>query len=97
LGKRLIARTSGPRKSTLRMPPGLSTRADVSPARLGSHNQPKTNTRTATGTVMRNTDPHQARPSNNPPMIGPRAEHPPPIPDHDAMARVRDGPLKRAV
>ena len=52
---------------------------------------------TASGKVIKNTDPHQNRSSNAPAISGPSTEMAPPRPDHKAIDRVRPGPDHRAV
>ena len=51
----------------------------------------------ATGSVTRNTDPHQNACSRAPAISSPSAAHAAPAPDHSAMARVRPGPDHNAV
>src|SRR4029453_11190512 len=83
--------------TTDRPPPRWSTGSLDSPACRGSHRPASTTTSTAIGTDGRNTDPHQKWPSNSPPIKGPSAEQPPPIPDHNAIARVRAPPRNSPV
>src|SRR4029453_4961490 len=83
--------------TTDRPPPRWSTGWVVSPRCRGRHRPPSTTTSTAIGTLGRNTDPHQKRPSSSPPSRGPNAEQPPPMPDHNAIARVRAPPRNSPV
>ena len=55
------------------------------------------NATTASGMVIRNTEPHQKCSSNAPAISGPRAEMPPPIADQRAIDFVRCGPDHSAV
>src|SRR5215217_161583 len=83
--------------TTDRVPPRWSTGSVVSPAWRGTHRAASTTTSAAIGTLGRNTDPHQKRPSSSPPIRGPSAEQPPPIPDHNAIARMRAPPRNSPV
>jgi hypothetical protein len=56
-----------------------------------------TSATTASGRVIRNTDPHQNRSSRTPAVTGPREEMAPPRADHNAIDRVRCGPDHKAV
>jgi hypothetical protein len=52
---------------------------------------------TASGKVIRNTDPHQNDSSSQPDSSGPSEAMAPPVPDHNAIDRVRPGPDHNAV
>ena len=52
---------------------------------------------TASGSVIRKTDPHQNRSRHQPESIGPSAAIAAPIPDHSAIDFVRAGPDHSAV
>ena len=56
-----------------------------------------TSATTTSGSVIRNTDPHQNCVSRAPAISGPSTTTPPPIADHSAIDFVRPGPDHRAV
>ncbi len=87
-GAKLIARISPPTISAERMPPRLST-GSLASFDVGGHELrtgARTSTTTASGSVTRNTDPHQKCWSSAPATSGPSAEIAPPSADHNAIA-----------
>ena len=79
------------------MPPRLSTGSLVSFTWLGTRRIASTSAIAASGSVTRNTEPHQKCCSIAPATSGPSAERAPPTADHNAMDRVRAGPDHSAV
>ena len=79
------------------MPPRLSTGSVASFTWLGTNFSAMTSATTASGSVTRNTEPHQKCSSSAPAISGPSAEMPPPIADHSAIDLVRDCPDHSAV
>ena len=78
-------------------PPRLSTCVFDSFTWFGTKIHAVMNATTASGTVMRNTDPHQNLSSRPPATSGPIADIALPMPDHSAIGRVRDVPDHSAV
>ena len=96
-GAMLMPSTTEPTITTERMPPRLSTGAVVSFTPEGTSQRAPTTATTASGRVMRKTEPHQNFSSMAPAASGPSAAIAPPTPDHSAIERVRPGPDHSAV
>ena len=79
------------------MPPRLSTGSLVSFTWLGTKSDAMTSATTASGSVIRKTDPQSNSVSNAPAASGPSAAIAPPRADHSAIDFVRDGPDQSAV
>ncbi len=88
------ARRPSPRRARR---PRLSTGSVASFTWLGTNFRAMTSATTASGSVTRNTEPHQKCSSRAPAISGPRAEMPPPIADQSAIDLVRDCPDQSAV
>ncbi len=84
-----MPRISAPTISAESMPPRLSTGSVASFTWLGTNFRAMTSATTASGSVTRNTEPHQKYSRSAPAISGPRAEMPPPIAD---QSRDRLGP-----
>ena len=84
-------------RTTDRIPPRLSTGSVVSLTWAGTSSTASTKATTASGSVSRNTDPHQNSSSRAPAVSGPSAEIPPPSADQRAIDFVRAGPDHSAV
>ena len=95
-GAKLMARISDPTRATERMPPRWSTLSVVSLTWAGTKNQAISAAMAASGSVTRNTEPHQKCSSRNPATRGPSAATPPPMADQSAIDRVRPGPDQSA-
>ena len=80
-----------------RTPPRLSTGSVDSLTWLGTNFSAINSAITASGTVSRNTEPHQKCSSRIPEQSGPSAEIAPPVAAQSAIARVRAAPDQRAV
>src|SRR5215211_2205688 len=96
-GAKLIARMSDATSRTERMPPRLSTGSVVSLTWAGTNFAAITRATTASGSVIRKTDPHQKYCRKKPAITGPNAAIAPPVPDHSAIDFVRPGPDQSAV
>ena len=94
---KVVASTSAATSTTDRIPPKSSTGSVASFTWLGTRRLAITTATTASGSVIRKTEPHQNRSSRKPAASGPRAEIAPPMPDHSAIDLVRAGPDHRAV
>ena len=92
-----MASTNEPTSTTERMPPRLSTGSVVSFTWLGTYLTAMTSAITASGSVTRNTEPHQKCSSSAPATNGPSEAMAPPIPDQSAIDFVRDAPDHNAV
>ena len=96
-GAKLIARMSPPTISADRIPPRLSTGSVSSLTWAGTRATAITNATAASGSVTRNTEPHQKCSRSAPAINGPSEAIAPPVADHSAMARVRAWPDHSAV
>ena len=96
-GAKLIASTSAATSTTDRMPPRLSTGSVASLTWAGPRSIAITSATTASGRVIRKTEPHQKCSSSKPDSSGPSAEIAPPSADHRAIDFVRAGPDHSAV
>ena len=96
-GAKLIATISAPTATADSTPPMLSTGSVVSFTWLGTRRSASTSATAASGSVTRNTEPHQKCWSSAPATSGPSAEIAPPIADHSAIDRVREFPDHSAV
>ena len=96
-GAKLMASTSAATITIESTPPRLSTDSVVSLTCAGIRRNASTSAIAASGSVMMNTEPHQKWPSRKPAASGPMADMAPPIADHRAIERVRDGPDHSAV
>ena len=92
-----MPRISAPTISAESTPPRLSTGSVASFTWLGTNFRAMTSATTASGSVTRNTEPHQKCSRSAPAISGPRAEMPPPIADQSAIDLVRDCPDQSAV
>ncbi len=97
IAAKLIASTIAAISSTDRIPPRLSTGSLPSFTCAGTDRTARASATTASGSVTRNTDPHQKLSSSHPETSGPSAEIAPPSADHSAIDRVRAGPDHSAV
>ena len=96
-GAKLMASTRLATRTIDRIPPRLSTGSVVSLTWLGTSTRAITKATTASGSVIRNTEPHQNSSSSAPAVSGPSADTPPPRADHRAIDFVRAGPDHSAV
>ena len=96
-GAKLMASTTAATSTIDRIPPRLSTGSVVSLTWLGTSTTAMTRATTASGSVMRNTEPHQKCSSSAPAVSGPSEEIAPPRADHRAIDFVRAGPDHSAV
>ena len=96
-GAKLIARISAPTSTIESTPPGWSTGSVASFTWPGTSSTAIASAISASGTVRRNTEPHQKCSSRIPAQSGPRAEIAPPVAAQRAIDRVRAGPDQSAV
>ena len=96
-GRKLIPRISAPTMTIERTPPRLSTGSVDSFTCAGTSLTAITSATTASGTVIRKTDPHQKCSSRIPEQSGPSAEMAPPVAAQSAIAFVRAAPAQSAV
>jgi hypothetical protein len=92
-----MPRMSAPTVTNESTPPRLSTGSVVSFTCAGTTYHASRRAATATGTVTRNTEPHQNSRSRSPDSSGPIEAKAAPSADHSAIARVRPGPPQSAV
>jgi hypothetical protein len=90
-GAKLIARINAATSSTDRTPPRLSTGSLGSLTWAGTNASAISSATTASGKVTRSTEPHQNDSSSQPDSSGPSEAMAPPVPDHNAIDRVRPG------
>ncbi len=94
---KLMPRISAPTSSMDRMPPRLSTGSVASFTWAGTRRTARKRATTASGNVIRKTEPHQKCSSSRPENSGPSAAMAPPVPDQSAIDFVRAGPDHSAV
>ena len=83
--------------STDSTPPRLSTGSVSSFTCAGTSTTAMNSARAASGSVTRNTEPHQKCSSSAPAINGPSDAIAPPVADHNTIARVRGWPDHSAV
>ncbi len=96
-GAKLMASTRLATSTIDRTPPRLSTGSVVSWTWLGTSTTAITRATTASGRVIKNTEPHQNSSSSAPAVSGPSEEIAPPRADQRAIDFVRAGPDHSAV
>ena len=97
-GPSMIPQSTGTRPMTDSAAPTGSSRDADSSRDVGSRSRPATMATITTGTLIRNTEPHQKCSSRNPPINGPNAAPAPAIAAHAPMARARSlGSVKMLV
>jgi hypothetical protein len=94
---KLIPRISAPTRAIESTPPKWSTGSVLSFTWLGTSRSAITRAITASGRVIRKTEPHQKRSSRTPAQRGPSDAIAPPVAAHSAIDFVRAGPDQSAV